>query len=82
MAWTDVLKAFFGPREFLEHFQEKLGGNIVSSESRSHRTRNSKREILFNNGKPNGVKITNYYSETVKETETLAKLPYNILMDF
>ena len=27
------------------------------------RTRNSKREILFNNGKPNGVKITNYYSD-------------------
>jgi len=43
MGWTYILKSFFGPREFLEHFQEKLGGNIVSSESRSHRTRSSKR---------------------------------------
>jgi len=36
MSWRTILKRdkilkFFGPREFLEHFKEKLGGEIYSS---------------------------------------------------
>ena len=43
MGWADILKSFFGPRQFLEYFQEKLGGEIISSESLSHRTRSSRK---------------------------------------
>lgn len=40
MSWRNILRRdkilkFFGPRQFLEHFQEKLGGEIYSSHKSS-----------------------------------------------
>ena len=54
MSWRNILRRdkilkFFGPRQFLEHFQEKLGGEIYSSHTSSRAKGNPELKLDYGN---------------------------------
>jgi len=46
MSWKDILKLLITPREFLEKIQEKTGGEIKGSSTKTKYTGRSRNDII------------------------------------